>query len=140
VPAVRQASRDAPCDGALAHAESNRAKRWTDLLMGPDLVMVARTVSDLQDERAKGFIAHSLQIHKIDSPKLQKPPPPQHFLIELIGRVDIAGNGTMKVRAVFARYAANGRRVRAANIPGAAKCTFPCWKPGTARTCCSTVI
>src|SRR5260370_4060705 len=57
--------------------------------MGPDLVMAARTVSDLQDERAKGFIAHSLQIRKIDSPKLRKPPPPHYFLIELTGRVDI---------------------------------------------------
>jgi hypothetical protein len=75
--------------GAKFHAEGRDAKIWPDILFAFELIVSSRVVADLNENRITGFASHKIRIDKIDSPRLQKLSPPDYYLIETTGWVDV---------------------------------------------------
>jgi len=71
------------------HAEGKGAKCWPNFLFGFKLIVSGQVLEDLNANKITGYVPHKVVFHKIDSPKLQKISPPDYYLLELTGYVDI---------------------------------------------------
>jgi hypothetical protein len=76
-------------DTVRVHAEGKGAKFWPNFLFGFKLIISAKVLDDLRANGITGYVPHKVRFHKIDSPKLQKIEPPDYFLIEVTGRIDV---------------------------------------------------
>lgn len=76
-------------ENVVAWAEGAGAKMWTDHIGGWELIFSERVIDAMFAAGVEGFVAHPLNIGKVDSDRLAKLERPNYFLIEVTGRVDI---------------------------------------------------
>ena len=76
-------------DTTYAVAEGKKAKIWPDFLLGFTLIISERVLEDLIANGITGYISHKVRMDRIDSPRLQKIPSPDYYLLEMTGHVEV---------------------------------------------------